>query len=162
MDINQFILKLNHLAEYILEPNRKKNLTPFFFPRQINNPIEEQNDLLLTFIYNYDVSNFRIGAFNLHDADQIEYNEQYIFIGTWEIDELVIDRTDNKVKIIDYELSKIISIAVNSEKFLSNLIEIEKSILLRESDEKKIILINNIIDYKESLSFYLTWIGYGN
>ena len=163
MNVQEFVLKLNSLLEIVVDPSTKEILQECFYPTQRQERIDDKGDLLLTFIFNFDVSNFDIGGVHLNDVSEVREDLQYIHVGSYEGDDIVINKKDkNSIYLIDHEVESAEKIASNSSIFLSNLLAIDEANLTDNLDDhEKMSLIERICEYKEAHSFYLTLIMYG-
>lgn len=106
-----------------------------YSPKRKYGVIEDQGDgLLLTFIFNYDVSSFDIAGIHLKNINDVEEDLQYIYVGLYEGDDLVINKRDHSINIINHESKVEEKCASNSERFLSNLLEIDRFNLIDNKD----------------------------
>lgn len=141
--------------------NYISDLNSTFFPQKRNRQSQYFGDLLLDFIYNYDVEGFEIKSVFLNSEEDVDFSESYIFIGRNEGGEIIIDRNNHSIKLIDSDGNILCKCAKNGKDFLYRLLSIEKisqdELTLTQKEE---YLTNEFaIKDKDEFAFWLTLLG---
>lgn len=110
-----------------------------YFPKRRNQKLVLCGDLILDFIYNYEVKNFDLFSIHFNNYEEVESNENYIFVGNYEGSEIVIEKKSKSILLLDIDGSIISKCSEDSKIFFNNLIALNffthQSRTLREKEE---------------------------
>ncbi|OBP62430.1 hypothetical protein [Riemerella anatipestifer] len=140
---------------------RKNEIIGTYFPKKKNKKITEFHDLILDFIFNYELDEFDMFSVHFYAEHEVGSNKNYILIGSYEGAELAIDKESNLILLLDIDGTKICKCANDGREFLYTLLNLNSFVQKKPTLEEKKHFIKETVNIstKEQYNFWLTLVG---